>query len=92
MASSRVVSRLLTPITLSRLSAVSNKSSPIRYFWHHHHQRRNLPETYFGSMSNVFERWEKEFDRMQQQFNNFFQDLKNNRTVTSFSPSGNGKI
>jgi hypothetical protein len=43
-------------------------------------------------MSNVFERWEKEFDRMQQQFNNFFQDLKNNRTVTSFSPSGTGKI
>ena len=28
---------------------------------------------------------EKEFDRMQQQLNNFFQDLKPNRPLTSYS-------
>ncbi len=64
----------------------------MRYFWHHHHHHRNLPEKYFGSLSNVFERWEKEFDRMQQQFNNFFQDLKNNRTLTSYTLGGDNDM
>ncbi|CAF0918972.1 unnamed protein product [Rotaria sordida] len=86
MASSRVVSRLLAPTTLSRLSTIGSKSGPVRYFWHHHHHRKNLAETYFGSASNVFQRWEKEFDRIQEQFNHFFQDLKNNRSLTN----GNG--
>jgi len=70
-------SRLLALKNLSRLSTIGT-----RYFWHHHHHRRNLPETYFSSVSNVFERWEKEFDRMQEQFNNFFRDLKNNRSYS----------
>jgi hypothetical protein len=69
-------SRLLALKNLSRLSSIGT-----RYFWHHHH-RRSLPETYFGSVSNVFERWEKEFDRMQEQFNNFFRDLKTNRSYS----------
>ncbi len=64
MASSRVVSRLLA----HRLSTISS-GHQVRYFWHHHHHRRNLPEINFGSMPNVFERWEKEFDRMKQKFN-----------------------
>jgi hypothetical protein len=83
MASTRVVSRLLAPKNLSRLSTIGSQSGPMRYFWHHHHHRRNVPEKYFGSMTDVFERWEKEFDRMQQQFNSFFQDLKNNRPLTT---------
>ncbi len=81
-------SRLLALKNLSRLSTIGT-----RYFWHHHqHPRRNLPETYFGSVSNVFERWEKEFDRMQEQFNNFFRDLKNNQAVTSYSVGENDSI
>jgi len=81
-------SRLLALKNLSRLSTIGT-----RYFWHHHHHpRRNLPETYFGSVSNVFERWEKEFDRMQEQFNNFFRDLKNNQVVTSYSVGENDSI
>ena len=79
MASSRVVSRLITPTTLSRLSTIGSKSVPVRNFWHHHH-RKGLPEVYGSAVSNAFQRWEKEFERMQEQFGNFFQDIKSNRS------------
>jgi HSP20 family molecular chaperone IbpA len=71
-------------MTLSRLSTISSKSGPVRSFCNHHH--RNLPETYFGSASNIFKIWEKEFERMQQQFDNYFRDLKNNQPITNYSP------
>jgi hypothetical protein len=90
MALSRFASRLLAPMTLSRLSMIGSKSGPVRSFFHHH--RRNLPETYFASASNIFKSWEKEFERMQEQFNNYFRDLKNNRPITNYSPGGNGKF
>lgn len=92
MASSRVLSRLLTPTTLSRIVGKNGGGGAVRQFWHHHH-RKNLPEQYIGPISNVIERVEKEFERMQQQFNNFFQDIKNNRPLTNPSAGqGNDMI
>lgn len=82
MASSRVLSRLFIPAHLSRIA--NRNGGQIRQFWHHHH-RHHLPEKYFGPMSNIVERFEKEFDRMQQQFNNLFQDVKNSRPLTVYS-------
>ena len=79
MASTRVLSRLLVPKNLHRLSTIGANQGPVRQFWHHHHHhRRELPV-----ISNVIERWEKEFDRMQEQFNNFFQNMKTDRVVPS---------
>jgi hypothetical protein len=82
MASSRVVSRLIAPTTLNRLTTIGSKSGPVRYFWHHHH-RKYIPEAYTSQVSNAFQRWEKEFERMHEQFGNFFHDLKNNRSLTN---------
>jgi HSP20 family molecular chaperone IbpA len=67
MATTRVVTRLLAPKNLHRLSS----GPQVRYFWHHHHHRRNVPDINISPVSNFFERWEKEFDRMRQKFNDF---------------------
>jgi hypothetical protein len=90
MASSRIVSRLLTPTTLGRLSIIGNTSVPVRHFFNHN--SRNLPDVFLGSASNVFRDLEKEFDRMQSRFDNYFQGTNENRSLANTSRSGaNGK-
>jgi hypothetical protein len=91
MASSRVLSRLLAPTTLNRLLTISSRNGSVRSFFHHCHGK-HLPEAYSGSASNVIQRWEKEFDRMQKQVSDYFGYLKNNRSVVNYSPGGNGKF
>jgi hypothetical protein len=93
MASSRIISRLLVPTTLSRLSTIGNTSSPVRHFFSRN--PRNLPDIFLGSSSNVFRDLEREFDRMQKQFDNFFRSgihANDNRSLIDYSRGGmNGK-
>lgn len=89
MASSRVVSRLLVPTTLSRLSTVGSVGSPVRHFIYRN--PKNLPDIFLGSSSNVFRDLEKEFDRMQRQFDHFFRGGNNtndNRSLVNYSRDG----
>ena len=89
MASSRVLSRVLVPSTLSRLSAIGNMSGPVRHFFYRN--PRNLPDIFLGSTSNVFRDLEREFDRMQRQFDHFFRDGNNtndNRSLVNHSRGG----
>lgn len=87
MASSRIISRLLVPTTLSRLSTIGNIGCSVRYFFNRN--PRNLPDLFLGSTSNVFRDLEKEFDRMQRQFDNFFRSSvpTNNRSLVNPSES-----
>jgi len=89
MASSRIVSRLLVPTTLSRLSSIGNTSGPVRHFFSHN--PKNLPDIFLGSSSNVFRDLEREFDRMQRQFDNYFRGGSNtndNRSLVNYSRGG----
>ena len=92
MASSRIVSRLV-PTTLSRLSTMGNTSGPVRHFFSRN--PRNLPDIFLGSTSNVFRDLEREFDRMQRQFDNYFRSgtrANDNRSLVDHSHSNtNGK-
>jgi len=81
MASSRIVSRLLVPTTLNRLSIIGNTSGPVRHFFNHN--PRNLPDLFLGSTSNVFRDLEREFDRMQRQFDNYFRGNNTNNDSRS---------
>ena len=98
MAATRIVSRLRVPTTLNRLSAIGNSSGPVRHFF-----SRNLPDLHFGpSSNNIFRDMEKQFDRMQRQFDHYFRGLtgatgRANRSNTNSLvnyPSGfaNGRI
>ncbi len=93
MASSRIVSRLLVPTTLSRLSTIGNTSGPVRHLFSRN--PRNLPDIFLGSSSNVFRDLEKEFERMQRQFDNYFRGGNNtndNRSLVNYSRGDkNGK-
>lgn len=98
MAATRIVSRLRVPTTLNRLSAIGNSSVPARQFF-----SRNLPDLHFGhSANNVFRDMEKQFDRMQQNFDRYFRgftgatgrgNTDNTNSLVNY-PSGfaNGKI
>jgi hypothetical protein len=89
-SSSRIVSRLLVPTTLSRLSTIGSASSPVRHFFYRN--PRNLPDIFLGSSSNVFRDLEREFDRMQRQFDQYFRSGNNNQSLVNYSPGGtNGK-
>jgi hypothetical protein len=92
MASSRIVSRLI-PATLSRLSTIGNTSSPVRHFFSRN--PRNLPDIFLGSTSNVFRDLEREFDRMQRQFDNYLRGgtrTNDNRSLVDSSlGNANGK-
>jgi len=83
MASSRIISRLLVPTTLSRLSSIGNTSGPIRHIFYRN--PRNLPDIFLGSTSNVFRDLEKEFQRMQRQFDNVFNGSNDNRSLVNYS-------
>jgi hypothetical protein len=93
MASTRIVSRLLVPTTLNRLSIIGNSSGPVRHLFYRN--PRNLPDIFLGSSSNVFRDLEREFDRMQRQFDNYFRsgnNPNNNLSLVDSSQSGtNGK-
>jgi hypothetical protein len=93
MASSRIISRLIVPTTLSRLSTIGNMSSPVRYIFSRN--PRNLPDIFLGSSSNVFRDLEREFDRMQRQFDHFFRsgiNTNDNQSLVNYSRDGiNGK-
>src|SRR5689334_14285299 len=93
MASSRIISRLIVPTTRNHLSRVVNTSVPVRYFFNRN--PKNLPDLFFGSSTNVFRDLEREFERMQRQFDNFFRGTSpstDNRSLTNFSRGGtNGK-
>jgi len=83
MASSRIISRLLVPTTLSRLSTIGNTSGPIRHIFYRN--PRNLPDIFLGSTPNVFRDLEKEFQRMQRQFDNYFNGSNDNRSLVNYS-------
>jgi len=85
MASSRIVSRLV-PMTLGRLSTIGNTSGPVRHFFSRN--PRNLPEVFLGSTSNIFRDFEREFDRMQRQFDNFFRGGNDNRSLMNYFRRG----
>jgi hypothetical protein len=93
MASSRIVSRLLVPTTLSRLSTIGNTSGPVRHFFSRN--PTNLPDIFLGSSSNVFRDLEREFDRMQRRFDNYFRGTtraNDNRSLVDYSRGNtNGK-
>jgi hypothetical protein len=90
MASSRIVSRLLVPTTLNRLSTIGSTSGPVRHIFFDN--SRNLPDIFHGSSSNVFRDLEREFDRMQQRFDNYFRSGNNNQSLANYSPGNtNGK-
>jgi hypothetical protein len=93
MASSRIVSRLLVPTTLSRLSTIGNTSGPVRHFFSRN--PRNLPDIFLGSSSNIFRDLEREFDRMQRQYDNYFRGAtraNDNRSLVDYSRGNtNGK-
>jgi hypothetical protein len=91
MASSRIVSRLLVPTTLNRLSLIGNTSGPVRHFFYRN--PRNLPDIFLGSSSNVFRDLEREFDRMQRQFDSVFRGntTNDNRSLVTRDDT-NGKI
>ncbi|CAF0859426.1 unnamed protein product [Adineta steineri] len=89
MALARFSQRLFAPTTFCRLSLIGNKNGSVRYFFHRRHCHEHLPEAYFASTSNAFQRWEKEFERMQQHFNNYLQNLKPNRSIIDFPSSRN---
>ena len=91
MASSRIVSRLLVPTTLNRLSLIGNTSGPVRHFFYRN--PRNLPDIFLGSSSNVFRDLEREFDRMQRQFDSVFRGNTTNDNRSLITRDGtNGKI
>jgi HSP20 family molecular chaperone IbpA len=94
MASSRIISRLLVPTTVGRLSMIGNTSGPVRHFFNRN--PRNLPDIFLGSTSNVFRDFDREFDRMQRQFDNYFRGNITNNDNRSLinSPQGgtNGKF
>ncbi|CAF1022180.1 unnamed protein product [Adineta ricciae] len=89
MALARVTQRLFVP-RLAKI--VGSQTGSTRHFFHRHHYHKYLPETSFASMANVFQRWEKEFERMQGQFNKFFQDSKTDRSVMDLTFDGNNKL
>jgi hypothetical protein len=90
MASSRIVSRLLVPTTRSCLSTIGKTNMPIRHFFARN--PRNLPDVFLGSSSNIFRDLEREFDRMQRQFDNVFRgwNTNDNRSLISRGET-NGK-
>ena len=87
MALSRVISRLLIPGTWSRLSMIGNVNGSIRHFFYRH--PKYLPDV-FGSTLNIFRDLEREFERMQRQFDNYFRNQTgiNDRSLVSFPRSG----
>ena len=94
MASSRIVSRLLVPTTRRGLSMIGNTSGPIRTIFYRN--PRNLPDIFLGSSSNVFRDLEREFERMQRNFDHFFRGSNTNNTVdnrslTNYTGGANGK-
>lgn len=92
MASSRIISRILVPTTLGRLSTMGNMSGQVRHFFNRN--PNNLPDLFFGSTRNVFRDLDREFERMQKQFDNYFRDFTgtNNRPLANFLRTGaNGK-
>lgn len=94
MASSRIGSRLLVPTTRCGLSMIGNTSGPIRTFFYRN--PRNLPDVFLGSSSNVFRDLEREFERMQRNFDHFFRgsnanNTVDNRSLTNYTGGANGK-
>lgn len=92
MASSRILSRVLVPTKLNRLAVLGNGQGPIRHFFYRN--PRNLPDVFLGSTSNMFRDLEREFERMQRQFDHFFRnnassDNNNNRSLVDYSRGGN---
>ena len=90
MASARIVSRVLAPTTLNRLAVLGNGQGPVRHFFYRN--PRNLPDVFVGSTSNLFRDLEREFDRMQRQFDNVFRGNTSgnqNRSLTETSRGGN---
>ncbi|CAF3048039.1 unnamed protein product [Rotaria sp. Silwood2] len=87
MASTRIISRLIVPNTLCRLSAVGNMGGPIRHLFYRN--PRNLPDVFLGTTSSVFRDLEREFERMQRQFDNYFRgnSLNDNQSLVNFSRS-----
>ncbi|CAF0883376.1 unnamed protein product [Adineta ricciae] len=83
MASSRIVSRLLVPTARCGLSMIGNPSGPIRTIFYRN--PRNLPDVFLGSSSNVFRDLEREFERMQRNFDHFFRGSNTNNTVDNRS-------
>ncbi|CAF0719272.1 unnamed protein product [Adineta steineri] len=81
MASSRLILRLVAPNSLSRLSTIGNTNGSIRHFFYRN--PRNLPDVFLGSSSNVFRDLEKEFERMQRQFDNYFRGSNNNNNINT---------
>ena len=82
MSSSRLVSRLLVPTTVCRRSLIGNANGPIRHLFYRN--PRNLPDVFLGSASNLFRDLEREFDRMQRQFDGYFRH--DNNTSQNRSP------
>ena len=75
MSSSRLVSRLLVPTTICRRSLIGNGNGPIRHLFYRN--SRNLPDVFLGSASNLFRDLEREFDRMQRQFDGYLRHDNN---------------
>ncbi|CAM4778121.1 unnamed protein product [Rotaria magnacalcarata] len=92
MASFRIISRLLVPTTLSRLATVGNINGPVRHLLYRN--PRNLPGVFLGSTSNIFRDLEREFDRMQRQFDNYFRGnvTNDNRSLINSSHDKNQTI
>lgn len=97
MASSRIVSRLLVPATRGGLSLIGHTGGPTRTFFYRN--SRNLPEIFLGSSANVFRDLEREFERMQRQFDHVFRggasnnaNANDNRALTNYTRGAtNGK-
>ncbi|CAF3310654.1 unnamed protein product [Rotaria socialis] len=85
MTSSRIISRLIVPTTLSRLATLGNINGPVRHLVYR--SPRNLPGVFLGSTSNIFRDLEREFDRMQRQFDNYFRGnvANDNRSLINSS-------
>ncbi|CAF0917723.1 unnamed protein product [Rotaria sp. Silwood1] len=89
MASTRIISRLLVPTTLCRLSTIGNMSGPVRHLFYRN--PRNLPDVFRGTTSSIFRDLEKEFERMQQQFDNYFRggSANDNQSLVNYSFGAN---
>ncbi|CAF0866552.1 unnamed protein product [Rotaria sordida] len=92
MASTRIISRVLVPTTLCRLSTIGNIGTPIRHFFYRN--PGNLPDVFRGTASSVFRDLEREFDRMQRQFDNYFRGntADDSRSLTNYSRGENDMI
>jgi len=91
MSSSRIVSRLLLPTTRYGLSMMGHTGAPVRTFFYRN--PRNLPDVFLGSSSHVFRDLEREFDRMQRQFDHFFRggsanNAGDNQALTNYTRGG----